>query len=342
MSLFVRRIVLAGLGMVAGALAWPISELLLAAQGGFPSLLLFTMASGGGIGLVFGAVFGSAPGIFLGRVRRTFVGIGWGSLIGLAGGALGFLAGQGLLLAVGETLAAPARGGYGTALPVARSVGWALLGGFVGAADGIRARSGLRVRVGVLGGLLGGILGGLAVEYGRVFLPAEPYGRLGAFVLLGLAISAFFVMIERRLSLGKLRLLNGRFKGKEFILNQRRLSIGSTDACDITVAGYARVYPRHFSLFEKEGEVYILVEGGTVRLNDEPITASSRPEAREASEAEDRGNKGGGAAGGAGSSAETGGRGPSSTKEEIGAVGGPLKFEDVISAGSAKFLYMAE
>lgn len=300
MSLSVRRIVFACLGVVAGLLAWPFSELLVASQGAFVSLLLFTVVSGSVVGLLFGAVFGSANGIFLARLRRVGTGAGWGAVIGVVGGALGFLIGQGVLLVVGEQMASPGTRAYELSLPVARAVGWMVLGAFVGASDGIRARSGLRVRAGALGGLLGGLVGGLVLEYGRFLLPGEPYVRLAAFVFLGLAIAGFFALVEKRLSFGLLRLLSGPFKGKEFIVNQRRLTFGSADSCDVVLGDYQGVKPLHFSLLERNGNLHFFVHRGSVRWNDEPMTAESGVSER------------------------------------------PLKFEDVLAAGSAKFLYLPE
>lgn len=300
MSLFIRRIVLLSLGVVAGLIAWPMSELLVSHQGAFVSLLLFTATSGAGVGLVFGAVFGSAAGIFLARPRRALTGAGWGALTGLVGGAVGFLIGQGVLLVIGEQLTAPGTRAYELSIPIARAVGWMILGAFVGSAEGVRTRRGLKARAGAIGGLLGGLAGGLAVEYGRVLLPALPYARLAAFVLLGVAIAGFYALIEKRLSFGLVRLLNGPFKGKEFIINQRRLSFGASDDCDVVLTDYEGLSPHHFSLVARAGELHLLVHDGTVRWNDEPRLS------------------------------------------DAGMSESPLKFEDVLAAGSAKFLFLPE
>ncbi len=305
MTLTVRRIILLCLGAIGGLLSWPLSELLLVSQAQFPSLFLFALSSGAAVGLVFGAVLGSAPGIFLAHRGRMAAGAGIGALIGVAGGAVGFLAGQTVLLLVGEQMAAPGTRMYALAVPLARALGWAILGTCVGAAEGLRARSPLKARAGALGGLSGGLLGGLVVEYGRVVLPAEPYARLAAFVFFGLAIAAFLALVEKRLSFGVIRVLNGAHKGSEFIVNQRRLIIGSDDRCDVVLSGYEEVQPRHFSLRVRGGEVYVSAHDGAVRWNDELIDPDSS---------------------GAGSAAAP----------------PPLKFEDVIAAGSVKFLYLAE
>ncbi len=320
MTLFIRRTIFGILGITAGLVAWPFSEIVLGAQHGFPSLLAFTLVSGFGIGAIIGAVFGSASGIFLGRLRRAAVGAAWGLLIGGVGGATGFLIGQGVLLLIAEQFAATVTDVHTAALPLSRAIGWAVLGAFVGAADGIRARSGVRGRAGAVGGVLGGLAGGIVIEYGQVLLPAEPYARLAAFVFLGFTIALFFALVERRLSYGLLRLLAGPFKGTEYIINQRRITVGSGDECDIVLSDYRGIAERHITLHERAGELYLFAHAPAVRLNDEEV----RP--------------------GDGAAAADRGRSDDETqRDDRGSAGtGPLKYEDVIAVGSAKLLFMAE
>ena len=111
-------------------------------------------------------------------------------------------------------------------LPVSRAIGWAVLGVFVGAGEGVRAASLKKIAVGVLGGLVGGLVGGFALEYAALLFPQLAYPRLLGFLILGLAIGVFYGLVERGLSFGVLRLLTGPLKGKEFLLNQRRMNIG--------------------------------------------------------------------------------------------------------------------
>ena len=115
-------------------------------------------------------------------------------------------------------------------LPVSRAVAWAVLGLFVGAGEGARSRSPRKIGVGVLGGALGGLVGGALLEYSRLLLPVPAVSRLIGLVILGVAIAFFYGLIERGFAAGVLRVLNGRLKGKEFLINQRRSRIGSSPA----------------------------------------------------------------------------------------------------------------
>ena len=275
MSTLIKRLIVCGLGLLAGLLVWPVMELFIEHQAVFPSFLLFSLISGAAFGLLYGLVFGTAEGIIAGSNRRITRGALWGALLGALGGTLGFLTGQGVLLALGERLlqdeVAVRRFGF----PLARAAGRAVLGLFVGVTEGVRALSGRKIAVGVLGGLTGGALGGLAIEYGRVLVPDSPLVTPAGLVLFGVLVSLCYSLVEQQLSLGVLRLLNGRFKGKEFVLNQRRLWIGGNDRSDIILDSYKGVAERHAHLRLKQGELLLEPAGSDtyVFVNDDPVTA---------------------------------------------------------------------
>jgi hypothetical protein len=272
MTTTIRRLIILALGLLSGLAVWPIMETLVYLQADFPSFLSFTVFSGALFGLVFGAFFASAEGIISGNKRRirraTLVGAG----IGLLGGILGFLAGQAALFILGEMVFGRAREVTVYGLPLARAIGWALLGLFVGAAEGFRARSRLKIGMGVAGGFLGGLAGGAAIEYLRLVLPGVALSRLLGLLAFGLLISLFYALIERRLSHGVLRILNGGRKGTEFILNQQRFSVGGAPTNDIILTGYRNVADHHARIWAEGGELQIApADGSQVVVNDEPV-----------------------------------------------------------------------
>ena len=276
MTTTIRRLIILAMGLLAGLAAWPLMEALVQLQARFPSFLLFTIVSGAIFGTVFGAFFASAQGIIAGNRRRIRDAALVGAGIGFLGGILGFLAGQGALFLLGELVFARARERSLIGLPVARVVGWALLGLFVGAAEGVRARSGLKLGMGVAGGVIGGLLGGAAIEYARVLLPGVALARLAGLLLFGLLVAASYALIERRLSHGVLRLLNGARKGSEFILNQQRFRVGAGSDNDIVLTSYRNVADTHARIWTEGGELRIAAaEGSDLVVNDEK-TAESR------------------------------------------------------------------
>lgn len=282
MSLLIRRLIYLAVGVLAGLALWPLVEVMLLVQRFFPTYLSFSIVSGLLFGAVMGAFFGMIDGIVAARFRRILTGAGFGGVLGGLGGALGFVLGQGLLFFLSD----PGRVG----LAASRVAGWSVLGLCAGVSEGIRRRSWLRTGMGLSGGLLGGLLGGIALEF-----LARPLG----FVLYGFLLAGFYSLIEGVQSSGVFRLLNGPHKGREFILNQRRLRIGSWPGSDILIQGYSGTAPHHAELRQRRGELYLKAlvppEEGKTKRNDRPLDQETAPVL--------------------------------------------LKFDDVLQIGSAKFLF---
>ena len=268
-----RRVILLCLGILGGVAAWPLSELIVAAQGSFPSYLLFVAALGAGVGLLMGVFFGSAAGIFARDGSRILAGMIVGAVVGLIGGALGLLIGQAALFLIGGLFLNAYRSFQTVGLPIARAIGWAFLGIFIGAAEGLRAASGKKIGIGIFGGLIGGLIGGAALEYSRLYLPASLPSRLIGLVILGLSIALFYGIIERSMAFGTLRVLNGRLKGKEFILNEGRIRIGRARRNQITLEPYEKLADRQAQIRFRRGEALLtnLEPQNPVLVNDRPV-----------------------------------------------------------------------
>ncbi|MFA7565845.1 MAG: FHA domain-containing protein [Alkalispirochaeta sp.] len=268
MSTGLRRVIVVVLGLLAGVTAWPLLELLLLFQESFPGYFLFSLAQGALFGVVLGLFFGSGEGLTSKDGGKLVRGAMTGALVGLAGGMIGFTAGQGVLFFIIQ------RTSRSFAVPLARAVGWAILGLSVGMAEGIRAKSGKKSAFGALGGVLGGLLGGIAIEYLRGRFPGMLYGRLVGFLLFGGLIGVFYALLERRFSFGVLRLLNGTLRGKEYSFSQSRISVGSDPKNDIVLKGYDNVRSRHALFRVKRRDVYLSAVGEdpTLLVNEEPVT----------------------------------------------------------------------
>ncbi|MFO8043351.1 MAG: VWA domain-containing protein, partial [Alkalispirochaeta sp.] len=267
MSHFIRRLVYLAMGVLAGVAVWPVMETLLVYQSVFSSYLLFSIASGAAFGVVMGAFFGAVDGMVAGSPQRILGGGGLGAVLGALGGAAGFVLGQGVLFLLGE--ADP------VSVIVARVIGWTILGSAVAVSEGVRRRSLRRALVGLAAGLLGGALGGIVVELLPRYLDAA-YARPLGLVVYGLAVTGAYGLVERRYTIGVLRLLNGLYKGKEFILNQRRITVGSDRQADVYLPGYRRIAAQHAELREERGELilYPVSSEGRVERNDEVVSES--------------------------------------------------------------------
>lgn len=282
MSLKMRLVFFGLIGVLAGALAWPVAELLLLAQTRFPSLLVFSTALGLTIGVLMGGAFGAAEGIITASAAKVKSGVLAGVIIGGIGGMVGFVVGQGALLLIGTGFFNSASSFRSVGLPVSKAVGWAAFGVFLGSVEGARSRSWLAVRNGIIGGLIGGFLGGLVFEFIRSADPGNTFSRLVGLIVLGLAIGLFYALVELQFSGASMYLLNGKNRGKEFPISKGITTIGSSEAADICIPGYAKVMPFQAEVHRKPKGKYLLVNsedsGPAVTLiNDKAPTSKEVP-----------------------------------------------------------------
>ncbi len=257
MTTMSSKLIILALGFLGGIAAWPAAELVLYYQGSFPSYLAFLALLGAVVGALTGAFFGAAEGITSRIKKRIPTGILLGALVGCLGGAAGALVGQAALWLFGGIFLLSYRNMQSVVLPVSRAIGWAVLGIFVGAAEGVRALSPKKIAVGVLGGLLGGMVGGFALEYSRLLLPGFALFRLLGLVILGLAIGFFYGLIEQGMSFGVLRILAGELKGKEFLLTERRVRIGRSPRNEIALPAYEDLADVQADIRVRKGEPVI-------------------------------------------------------------------------------------
>jgi len=151
-------------GLSAILALWPILEIIVYFQGNFTYLLLYSLAVGALAGLFLGGAFGSCEGLIQHTKRKLFKGLISGLIIGSLGGAVGILAGQAVSLFIGTNLSSTTQSLSDMAFPLAKALGWALFGVFIGSAEGLRSRSLAKIRNGIIGGVAGGFLGGFAFE----------------------------------------------------------------------------------------------------------------------------------------------------------------------------------
>jgi len=252
-----KKLVFGLIGLLAGLAAWPFSETILVLQPYFSSYFIFIITLGFVFGGLMGGFLGSSEGITLSVKSRILPGIILGMILGALGGAVGFLIGQGALWIVSELILHSNKLLQVYGIPISRAIGWAFLGVFIGSVEGFRTLSWAKIRVGIAGGIIGGVLGGIALEYFRIRFPEELFGRLAGSLILGLLIGVFYGLFEKRFSKGVLKLLNGKLKGKEFLLLQKNIRLGSSKKAEIHLPEYAEVADIHAILKTKKSEMVI-------------------------------------------------------------------------------------
>ena len=274
MSTFAKKVLLCVIGVLAGLASWPFSEVILFYQGYFPSFLIFSVFLGLIFGLFFGIFFSTTEGIFLQDKVKILKGTLTGAIIGMIGGIIGFLAGQFVLFIIGDMFLHSASDFNKIGLPVSRAVSWAILGIFIGMIDGIRSRSGKKIGVGILGGFLGGALGGCVYELLKYSLTNVVIGRIIGLMVFGLLVGFFYGLIEKKLAYGVLRLLNGLYRGKEYLINQKKLRIGVSHKNDFTLSEYRGVEDSHALLYVKKDDVYIKNTSNSsgIKVNDDVVS----------------------------------------------------------------------
>ncbi len=270
MSILIRRVYLVLMGLIAGTAVLPVIEIILSNQEKMRSYFLLSAISGMIFGSFIGAFFGTINGIVLRNRNRMLK----GAVSGIAGGALagilGFLVSQGVLFIVGQYLLQNMRSFHSIGLPVSRALGWAVMGVFIGTVEGIRARSVTKVKIGILGGFTGGLSGGFALEYLVYLWPHIVFARFAGLLIFGAMLGFFYGLMESRISFGRLTLLNGKYKGKEFIINQKSLEIGKKKSNDIILSDYRQIQDNHARLKVIKDELFIKpgALNGKVLVND--------------------------------------------------------------------------
>lgn len=178
---------------------------------------------------------------------------------------------QGLLYAAGnaELFAASVTDRY--IIPLIRSLGWVFLGLVIGSIDGVRSGSGRRIGIGMSGGALGGLLGGLMLEFLTRLWNNGFLARGTGIVILGVSMGLFYSLFEYSRAFAIIRVLTGKLRGKEYVLNMRRTKIGSAAKAHIPLMEYAGVSEQHAVLTAGRDSVIIRDAGGGILVNDQPV-----------------------------------------------------------------------
>jgi uncharacterized membrane protein len=263
-----RYVVALCMGLSAALLGWSVLELILSLQNYFPGYTLLLLATGGLTGAVMTAVMASIEGILHKNTVKIHKEWSLGFLWGLAGGMIGALGGQFLFTLILPSTLMPES--YIYPYYGARIVSWAFLGAFIGTAEGIRSRSNQKLTAGLISGILAGLVGGSIVETAMLFFPQDSWLKLPGFMIMGIGTAVLTIFIEEKTSPGVFRVLNGVSKGRKYLLNQRKVTLGSKHSCDISLQGDEKI-PDLAVILKRKGKEMTLEskEGFSVSVNDE-------------------------------------------------------------------------
>ena len=246
-------------GGLAGLLAWALTD----ATGWFADVFqAHYLVRSGLFGdpkfLLYGAIFGLLLGLLLGLIDSLSLGsarqaqrlLTLSALAGFIGGYVGLAIGQSVFgglyslshanpndpnLSVGQFLV----------ILLARSLGWALIGGVVGTAQGLARRSPVIARQGGFGGLLGGLLGGALFQITSNLFDSASFGRLIALAATGALIGFFVGLVQNLFKQTWVRLVLGKNEGREYLIAKPITTVGRSELSDIGLYGDASIAPTH-------------------------------------------------------------------------------------------------
>ncbi len=286
-------------GGLAGLLAWALTDatgwfadvfqphhLVRSGLFGDPKFLLY----GAIFGLLLGLLLGLVDSLSLGSARQTQRLLVVSALAGFAGGYVGLAIGQSIFgglyslshadpndpnLSVGQFLV----------ILLARSLGWALIGGVAGAAQGLARRSPVIARQGGFGGLLGGLFGGALFQITANLFDSSSFGRLLALAATGALIGFFVGLVQNLFKQTWVRLVLGKNEGKEYLIAKPITTVGRSELSDIGLYGDAAIAPTHLVIealpTQGRHRLRFVGEGGPRGSAWTPPLVNGQPVARE-------------------------------------------------------------
>ena len=248
------------LGLVAGALAGMLTWILTDVTGLFTPVLsqkLFSVETFSGfLFLLYGGIFGLILGLLLSVVDSMSMNaqsgfakmLAVGSAAGFASGFVGILFGQMIFgfLVRSETA------GEGPLGLIGRAAGYAMIGVFVGASNGIPRKSWALAKQGAFGGFCGGLLGGLSFQLVHGIFLEIPHndilGRLVALVSSGALVGYFVGLVQNVMKHAWVRVVLGKNEGAEHLLTRPITTIGRSELADIPLYGDPSIAPTHVAI----------------------------------------------------------------------------------------------
>jgi hypothetical protein len=205
-------------------------------------------------------------------VSRNLRGVIINGCVGICAGLIG-----GLFVGSWIDLLYWALGGGGAEMNftqvAARTIGWAIAGGFVAIAPGIVLLNWKRLVIGLAGGFIGGLMGGILFDVVARLTNTDIISRFIGVCAIGFFTGLGTGLIENVAKTGWLRVAAGLIAGKQFILYRNPTYIGSSPQCEIYLFKDLQVSPRHAAI-HRVGSGYDLEDQGSASgtfVNGRPI-----------------------------------------------------------------------
>lgn len=113
-----------------------------------------------------------------------------------------------------------------------RGVAWAFLGLAAGLAVGSHSKSARRILVTGAGGLAGGFIGGFIFDF---ITAGQDFAQIAGLIITGGSVGIAVSLLEQAAKQSWIEIIKGGMAGKQFILYQREITLGSSPGANITL-----------------------------------------------------------------------------------------------------------
>lgn len=152
-----------------------------------------------------------------------------------------------------------------------RGIAWAIIGLAAGATVGVASLQWKRALITGGGGLLGGFIGGYLFDA----IPTEGAAQIIGLLITGLAIGGVIALTEQAVKSAWIEITHGGMAGKQFILYQSRIVLGSSPSADITLIKDPDIPPVAAVIDTSGASASVIAQDPTVALFVNGIEASS-------------------------------------------------------------------
>lgn len=165
-----------------------------------------------------------------------------------------------------------------SAVRPARAIGWMIAGGIAGAGIGAAFQSWVRIQNGVIGGAIGGLLGGLVFDSISLAIesdsPAAP--QFVGITLIGTLIGLLIGLIDTARGDKWLEVLTGEMRGRQFLLLDRRATIGSARSNTVVLLADRQIKESHVEIIQNQNSIsFNCLMSEPVELNGSVTTSGS-------------------------------------------------------------------
>lgn len=150
-----------------------------------------------------------------------------------------------------------------------RGLAWSIIGAAAGAAVGSSTKSIKRIGITSGGGFIGGFIGGFLFDY----FEGEVAAQLTGFVITGAAIGLTVSLLEQAVKSSWIEIVSGGMAGKQFIIYQNEVQIGSSPSAHITLIKDSAISPIAAVLRRQGGSFKIISANPAqgIQVNDQIV-----------------------------------------------------------------------